>query len=166
MIEVRTEIVRMDNRGHGVYNLFDDILDGQCNITTTAPGVVRAFHYHEKQIDHWFCVKGNLHVILIEPLSGYEFRDFVEYSLLDGGFSAGILVNGNWRQIGRVYHRYIGEQNPVTLKIPPGVLHGFTPMHGKEATLLYYTDQKYDANDEKRISWRFLGEDIWSVSNK
>jgi len=39
---------------------------GQVYMTTTYPGVVKAWHYHEKQDDFITCVKGMLKLVLFD----------------------------------------------------------------------------------------------------
>lgn len=57
-------MVKRDDRGWGDYDIFPRIGKGQINISTTYPGVVRAFHRHLKQYDHWYLVSGNIEVCL------------------------------------------------------------------------------------------------------
>jgi dTDP-4-dehydrorhamnose 3,5-epimerase len=137
----------IDSRGFGLYGLYDDQIPGQVNVTTTKSGVIRAFHKHNQQTDHWVCIKGNIHVIV-----------FREDEFLSKPVALRALTPTN--------HFYIGEKNPQTLTIPPGYYHGFTPMYGEDATLLYYTDRKYDPDDEIRLDWDVLGENIWKTENK
>ena len=166
---------KLDSRGFGLYNLFSDVLPGQVNCTTTQHGVVRAFHKHNKQIDRWVCVKGNIHVILIEELNGHELNkyDWHKYVRLNTdehiiglpiltkfGFYAG------HETIAKITHHHIGERNQQVLTIPPGIYHGFTPLYNQDATLLYYADKKYNPNDELRLRYDFFGESLWSVENK
>ena len=74
---------------------------GQCYITWVNPGVVKAWHYHAKQTDHFVCVSGMAKVALHDAREGSptrgETNDFV-----------------------------IGWQRQRLLIIPPGVYHGFT----------------------------------------
>jgi dTDP-4-dehydrorhamnose 3,5-epimerase len=46
-----------------------------------------------------------------------------------------------------------GEQNPVLIKIPIGVAHGYRVLGDKSVMLFYHTTMSYDAKnpDEKRI---------------
>lgn len=169
MIKLQNLQYKLDQRGYGLYNLYENELPGQVNVTTTKPGIVRAFHYHKNQTDHWICIKGNIHVVLIRAnihesneLIGVDVdeRGVPWFKLRGKNFGTEASTNG-W-----IEHYYIGEKNPQMLTIPPGVLHGFSPMYGEEATLMYYTDKKYDPSDEYRVDWDFLGEDLWKVKNQ
>ena len=39
---------------------------GQLYLTTAYPGVVKAWHYHKKQWDHFICVHGMMKVVLFD----------------------------------------------------------------------------------------------------
>ena len=39
---------------------------GQVYVTSAYPGVVKAWHYHKKQWDHFICVKGMMKVALYD----------------------------------------------------------------------------------------------------
>jgi dTDP-4-dehydrorhamnose 3,5-epimerase len=73
---------------------------GQVYMTTVRPQIVKAWHYHEEQDDFMCCVNGTVKLVL------YDNRD--ESSTLD-------TVN--------VF--YMSVYNPILVKIPHGVYHGF-----------------------------------------
>ena len=73
---------------------------GQVYITTTYPGIVKAWHYHKKQADNFVCVCGMIRVALFDART--ESKTY-----------------------GEINEFFIGELNPALLTIPPGVLHGF-----------------------------------------
>lgn len=53
----------VDDRGYSLMNLFAGVLDGgQSNVSVQHPGVVKAWHRHQKQTDFWICVHGHLKV--------------------------------------------------------------------------------------------------------
>jgi len=101
----------------------------QMSFTKTYPWVVKAFHYHEKQDDLWFCVEGNLRVVL---------KDLREDS----------------PTFNEVQTIYIGEKSQAVY-IPKMVAHGYKVMGEKPAKLIYLTTQEYDVKnpDEKRIPY-------------
>lgn len=103
---------------------------GQATITCCYPGIIKAFHYHEKQDDLWFFVAGNAQVVL--------------YDLRSSSPTAGQTD---------VY--YMGEDHPLVLLIPKGVAHGYRVLGEKSATLLYLTTVPYNPEcpDEKRIPY-------------
>ena len=53
------EILREDDE---IYMRF-----GQVYLTTGYPGVVKAWHYHKGQFDHFCVVKGMMKVVLYDP---------------------------------------------------------------------------------------------------
>ena len=103
---------------------------GQAYMTTCNPGVAKGWHYHKKQTDHFVCIRGNAKVVL------YDNR---EDSSTNG------LVN----------EFIMGEENPILLKIPPRVLHGFSPADDKETTILNMPTELYNYKnpDEYRVPY-------------
>ena len=39
---------------------------GQAYVSTTYPGVVKAWHYHKEQVDHFICIAGMVKLVLID----------------------------------------------------------------------------------------------------
>jgi dTDP-4-dehydrorhamnose 3,5-epimerase len=95
---------------------------GQCYVAMNYPGVIRAWHYHKKQNDFWVVVKGEIKVGL------YDAR---EDSPTKG------VVN----------EFFLGENNPVLLKIPIGVLHGYKTVGVEPSLLLNFPTQPYNPSD-------------------
>lgn len=116
---------------------------GQVYITTAYPGVVKAWHHHEKQTDHWVCVSGMAKVGMFDGRDGSPTR-------------------------GETQTVYLGIQNPKLLIIPAGVEHGFTPCGSDPCTVLNIPDRLYDyaAPDELRRPYDDpeIGYD-WGVKN-
>ena len=101
---------------------------GQVYLTAVYPGVVKGWHYHQLQTDHFVCVKGMAKVVL------YDRR---ETSTTQG----------------EVNEFFMGERNNILLVIPPGVLHGMKGV-GTEIAIIINTPThtyKYDAPDEFRV---------------
>ncbi|MCM3308580.1 dTDP-4-dehydrorhamnose 3,5-epimerase family protein [Priestia megaterium] len=127
-------IKHCDDRGFFAEVLRDDegLLSnfGQISWSTSYPGVIKAFHYHEEQDDVWFFPSGNAQVVL---------HDLRESSPTNGKTD--------------VY--YMGENNPIILLIPKGVAHGYRVLGEKAATIIYCTTKSYNPlhPDEKRIEW-------------
>jgi len=101
---------------------------GQAYLTTGYPGVVKAWHYHKNQYDHFCVLKGMMKVAL------YDAR---EESSTEG----------------EVNEFFLGEHRPIVLRIPPGVYHGFKTISTEEALLINIPTQsyRYDAPDEFRV---------------
>jgi dTDP-4-dehydrorhamnose 3,5-epimerase len=103
---------------------------GQTYVTTCYPGVIKAWHYHKLQTDHFACVGGMAKVAL------YDAR---EDSPTKG------LVN----------EFYMGTLNPILVKIPREVYHGFTPFGNEMATIVNVPTNtyNYEQPDEYRVPY-------------
>ncbi|NQT49650.1 dTDP-4-dehydrorhamnose 3,5-epimerase family protein [Candidatus Kuenenbacteria bacterium] len=116
----------------------------QTSYTETHPGVIKAFHWHKRQWDVWFVVKGMAQVVL---------HDLRESSATKG----------------KTQVICAGEDNPVVISIPPGVAHGYRVLGNKKVGLFYHTSEAYDPNnpDEERIDFddSRIGFD-WETENR
>lgn len=101
---------------------------GQVYLTVAYPGVVKGWHYHHKQTDHFCCVKGMMKVVL--------------YDMRDGSPTRG-LVN----------EFFIGDLNPTLVRIPNLVVHGMKAVGTEAGYLLNCPTEVYDYKnpDEFRI---------------
>jgi len=101
---------------------------GQVYVTSTYPGVVKAWHYHKKQTDHFYVIKGMLKVALYD-----EREDSPTY--------------------GTVNELYLGEYCPGLVRIPPGVQHGWMCISQTEAYIVNVVSEMYNYTepDEFRI---------------
>ena len=93
-----------DERGRlmEVLRADDEIFErfGQVYVTTAKPGVIKAWHYHKLQADHWVCLAGRALVGL------YDGRD-------------GSPTKGQAAEL------WMSPEEPFLVKIPVGVYHGF-----------------------------------------
>ena len=101
---------------------------GQVYVTSAYPNVVKGWHYHKKQYDNFVCVKGMMKVALFDP------RD-------------------NSPTKGMVNEFFIGERNPMLVKIPPYVYHGFKCIGTEEALIVNVPTGTYNYGepDEYRL---------------
>ena len=133
-VKVKKLIKHCDDRGTFMELVRDDedLLSrfGQASMSMSYPGVIKAFHYHEKQDDVWFFPSGNAQVVL------YDLRE-------------------NSATKGETDVYYMGEENPIVLVIPKGVAHGYRVLGNQPAVIIYFTTESYDPKnpDEKRIPW-------------
>jgi dTDP-4-dehydrorhamnose 3,5-epimerase len=132
-VGIRTAKVIPDERGRlGEIMRADDKWFqkfGQLYFTTTYPGVVKAWHYHKIQTDHFYVVKG-----------------VVKIALYDGRKDSPTY--------GAVNELYLGEYCPGLLRIPPGILHGWMCVGKKEAYIINLTTELYNYKqpDEHRVN--------------
>jgi dTDP-4-dehydrorhamnose 3,5-epimerase len=130
-VAVKTLVRHQDERG-----FFQEIIRAsdaffgegfaQWSLSRMHPGVIKAWHYHQKQVDWWFVPKGNLKAVLYDRRP--ESPTF--------GVTQEFLM-------GEAYE-------PFVLRIPPGVLHGCRVI-GEETELFYITSEEYDGSDEFRV---------------
>jgi len=145
-VTVRKLRVIPDERGYLMEMLRSDWLEferfGQVYVTAVYPGVVKGWHYHKLQTDHFICVAGMAKVVLYDDREGSATQ-------------------------GEVNEFFMGHLNPILLKIPPGVMHGFKGV-GQEAALIVNVPTElynYSQPDEYRVpphtdqipyDWRLL----------
>ena len=101
---------------------------GQVYMTTAYPGVVKGWHYHQKQTDSLLVVKGMVKLVL------YDRRE----------------DSPTYREVNEFF---LGEHNPMMVQIPNRVLHGFKAIGTEEAIIINLVTEpyNYDEPDEFRI---------------
>lgn len=121
-----------DERGYLMEILRDDDdfyeKFGQAYITAVYPGVVKGWHFHKKQVDHFCVVKGMVKVVLYDGREGSPTH-------------------------GEVNEFFMGEKNPIVLRIPTHVLHGMKGVGVETGILLNIPTEhyRYDDPDEFRV---------------
>jgi dTDP-4-dehydrorhamnose 3,5-epimerase len=97
-------------------------------MTTAYPGVVKAWHYHHKQTDHFVCVRGQMKVVLYDSR-----KDSPTHGLIN--------------------EFVIGDHAPFCIEIPNYVYHGFKCVSEHEAIVVNFTTECYDYKnpDEYRV---------------
>jgi dTDP-4-dehydrorhamnose 3,5-epimerase len=115
----------------------DDLYEkfGQLYITGSVRGVVKGWHYHKEQVDHFVCVYGKALVVL------YDMR---KDSPTFGKWEEFILEAPPCK-----------DREPILLKIPPYVTHGFTAYECDEARIINVPTlpYRYKDPDEFRYPW-------------
>jgi dTDP-4-dehydrorhamnose 3,5-epimerase len=101
---------------------------GQVYVTSAYPGVVKGWHYHKKQYDHFVVVHGMMKVVLYDSREGST-------------------------TCGKINEFFLGERNPTMVKIPPFVYHGFKCIGTEEALVVNVPTEMYDyaEPDEYRL---------------
>jgi dTDP-4-dehydrorhamnose 3,5-epimerase len=125
-VAVRGARVMPDERGRlGEIMRADDpwfVKFGQVYFTTTYPGVVKAWHFHRKQTDHFYVAKGLIKIALYD-----ERKESASY--------------------GEVNELYLGEHRAGLVRIPPGVQHGWMCVGETEAYIINVVSEMYDHKD-------------------
>jgi dTDP-4-dehydrorhamnose 3,5-epimerase len=101
---------------------------GQVYMTTTYPGVVKAWHKHEKQTDNLACVQGMIKLAVYDPRQNSPtFKEVNQF--------------------------YIGVHNPLLIQIPKGVFHGWMCVSEEEAIVVNIPTEvyNYEHPDEQRL---------------
>jgi dTDP-4-dehydrorhamnose 3,5-epimerase len=114
------EILRRDDE---VFKNF-----GQVYLTTTYPGVVKAWHKHEKQSDNIACVAGMIKMALYDARPGSPtFKEINEF--------------------------YPGVHNPLLVHVPAGIYHGWMCVSQEEALIINVPTEIYNREnpDEQRL---------------
>ena len=104
---VKTKPLRVipDERGYLMEILRADDPDlftkfGQVYVSATYPGVVKAWHYHEKQVDNFACISGMVKLVLVDTRADSPTN-------------------------GAVNEFFVGAQNPMLVQVPNLVYHGW-----------------------------------------
>jgi dTDP-4-dehydrorhamnose 3,5-epimerase len=115
---------------------------GQAYLAACYPGVVKAWHRHQRQTDHFYAVRGTLKVGLYDDREDSPTRG--EYQVV-----------------------MLGERGlDAQLVIPAGLWHGMMAVE-VFSVMLNIPNQLYDYDDpdEERAPWDAF-EDIWTVRNR
>lgn len=147
---VQTKKLRLipDDRGFLMEMLRSDWPEferfGQSYITACYPGVIKAWHYHKKQTDHFVCVSGMAKVVLFDDREGSPTK-------------------------GLINEFHIGCLNPLLIKIPLLTYHGFTA-EGTDTTLIVnFPTQLYNYQEPDEFRRSFDDPSIpydWGVKNR
>jgi dTDP-4-dehydrorhamnose 3,5-epimerase len=114
------EILRRDEE---IFSKF-----GQAYITTTYPGVVKAWHYHRLQDDYFTCVRGMIKLVIYDDREGSPTR-------------------------GLLNEFFVGEHALQLVVVPHLTWHGWKCISLDEAMILNLVTEPYDhaAPDEHRL---------------
>jgi dTDP-4-dehydrorhamnose 3,5-epimerase len=98
----------------------------QANRSERRAGAVVGLHYHLRQADYWYVLRGRARVVLHDLRQGSPTDGATLMLDLDGDEDRGIYI-------------------------PPGVAHGFASM--SDLLLWYLVDGYYDPADELGLAW-------------
>ncbi|MEX1046814.1 MAG: dTDP-4-dehydrorhamnose 3,5-epimerase family protein [Actinomycetota bacterium] len=116
------EIIRVDDEGFRKF--------GQVYMTTTYPGVIKAWHLHKVQEDNFCCVRGMVKLVLYDGRQDSPTR-------------------------GTVTEYFIGDHNPLLVRVPAGVHHGWKCISRAESIVVNVPSEPYnrESPDEFREQW-------------
>jgi len=128
-------------------NLFERF--GQVYTSTAFPGVIKAWHFHRKQVDHLCALCGKIRLVLYDCRNEkLGFGHQGEASMTSGLINEFIMT----------------PENPLLVKIPAMVLHGIQNIGEKESMILNVTNIAYQNDnpdvfrltfDDKVIPWKW-----------
>lgn len=95
---------------------------GQVYVSATYPGVVKAWHYHQRQIDNFACVFGMVKLVLVDTRPSSPTN-------------------------GAVNEFYLGSQNPLIVQVPNLVYHGWKCIGLETALVVNVPNEAYRYND-------------------
>jgi dTDP-4-dehydrorhamnose 3,5-epimerase len=126
--DVKTKQLRLipDERGYLLEMLrTDDELFtkfGQVYVSATYPGVVKAWHYHKVQVDHFVCVAGMIKLVLVDTRDGSPTN-------------------------GAVNEFFLGTEQRVLVQIPALVYHGWKCISTEMSMVLNVPTEPYHYQD-------------------
>jgi dTDP-4-dehydrorhamnose 3,5-epimerase len=109
------EILRADDSG--VFEKF-----GQVYVSATYPGVVKAWHYHKRQVDFFACVAGMVKLVLVDTRDDSPTK-------------------------GTINEFFIGTQNPMLVRVPNLVYHGWKCISGDVSLVVNVPTEPYSHDD-------------------
>jgi dTDP-4-dehydrorhamnose 3,5-epimerase len=99
----------------------------QANLSTSATGVLRGLHCHQRQLDYWVVASGRAFVALV------DIRPMLDGRSRTPSVETRVLAEDDW------------------VVIPTGVAHGFLAL--EPLALLYLVTDEYDGTDELGFAW-------------
>jgi dTDP-4-dehydrorhamnose 3,5-epimerase len=101
---------------------------GQVYASATYPGVVKAWHYHEKQTDNFACVAGMIKLVLIDTREDSPTRTVVN-------------------------EFFLGVHSPLIVQVPNRVYHGWKCISVEPSLVINVPDALYNRSepDEHRL---------------
>jgi dTDP-4-dehydrorhamnose 3,5-epimerase len=132
---VKTKALRLipDERGFLMEILRADDAElftkfGQVYVSATYPGVVKAWHYHQRQVDNFACVAGMVKLVLVDTRADSPTN-------------------------GAINEFFVGTQNPMLVQVPNLVYHGWKSI-GQDLALVVNVPTEpyhYGEPDEYRV---------------
>lgn len=130
----------------GTWTAFPGFVLAQVNYSEVDPGVIKAFHLHQRQTDIWYVPPSDkLLVLFVDVRAGSP----------TGGVRMRLVL---------------GDGRSRLVLIPPGVAHGCRNLAATRGRVIYFTDTHFSSepqsSDEGRLPWDFVGPDVWEVARE
>lgn len=129
VVEKRLRVIS-DERGRlmEILRNDDDVFSkfGQVYLTTVYPGVIKAWHAHDRQDDNVCVVSGMIKLVLYDNRQGSSTR-------------------------GRIQEFFIGDHNPMLVHIPKMVVHGWKCISTREALVVNTVTEPYNYKEPDEI---------------
>ncbi|MBU1204261.1 MAG: dTDP-4-dehydrorhamnose 3,5-epimerase family protein [Nanoarchaeota archaeon] len=124
----------------------DEIFEefGQSYVMITYPGIIKAWHYHKKQKDLFVCLKGMIKLVLYDNRTNSPTK-------------------------GEINQFFLGERNPMLVKIPKEVIHGFKCIGTQEAIVVSFPTNTYNKDDPDEYRLPYHTKQIpydWDIKMK
>ena len=102
---------------------------GQVYVSATYPGVVKAWHYHRKQVDNFACVAGMVKLVLLDTRADSPTN-------------------------GAVNEFFLGSHNPLLVQVPNLVYHGWKCVSQEVSLVINVPTEPYHYTepDEYRLA--------------
>lgn len=116
----------------------------QSYVTIGYPGIVKGWHYHKVQTDHFVVIQGTAKVVCYDNRSSSPTK-------------------------GKVNEFFPGERNPMLIKIPPHVIHGFKAVGHEPVYLVNFPTELYNYKEPDEFRIPYDSKDIpydWDVQMK
>ena len=133
-VTVRDLVVHTDEHGYLYECLKADWPEfekfGQAYLTVTYPGVIKGWHWHDLQSDHFVPLKGMAKIVLYDDRPESPTRhELMEITA--------------------------GEYKPRLIVFPPKILHGVIALNQEPVWIMNFPDYVYNSEqpDEQRLSW-------------
>ena len=99
---------------------------GEIYFSVAYPGVIKAWHLHSRMTINYAVVEGNIKLVVFDQ-------------------------RPDSRTKGQLQEIYFGQINYQLVRVPPGVVNGFTPTGGERAIVANCADIPHDPTEITRI---------------
>ena len=99
---------------------------GEIYFSVIFPGVIKAWHLHSRMTINYAVVVGNIKLVVFDQRPDSKTR-------------------------GQLQEIYVGQTNYQLVRVPPGVVNGFTSVGGEKAIVANCADIPHDPSEITRI---------------